>query len=480
MAYDELTLIKEGHGELGRHRVVPEMEDHPIWVELRKLSFPSSSTILIDNTTLKNALFVMREGLGDEGSFRAALLPDLTVVFFALTHFEKILVLDHGAIKQETEEVGAIFSDVIELFSWENYVRGDGALQNILYGTFNSIQAEFQKRTAQHEAWSKSWKALLGAGDLRPLYFSQGVLDQLIDSPSQPLHPDALGLDGNWLTAINGNDEDLWDSRWPLLMRRLTRDERLSAIASYHTFRAIFYHSLAEFLGSTYLPCGMRGIETNFISVEALDSNSDYLSSKLPISFPLLNLVQGAAKAAYSKFPPLVQLPILRVTPSLAKVIDKLKGFKRPNWPLIASELRGESQEYRDHMRQFMIASQEDTFDSRKVLEIAQAVAREGTSGWEAAASAVKISGSLAESYLTNNPTKAIPAIQEVAQKKPWQFLDGWLQRRKLKFLLHARDLAAETVALERECATVWGRGFSAAERSYLSVLQSVSPYHGI
>jgi hypothetical protein len=70
--------------------------DHPGWVKFQN-AVPADATVaLVDNTTLHQALIVMREGLGQAESNYAVLLPDLTTLFFAYAYFDRVVVLDKG------------------------------------------------------------------------------------------------------------------------------------------------------------------------------------------------------------------------------------------------------------------------------------------------------------------------------------------------------------------------------------------------
>ncbi len=61
-----------------------------------------------------------------------------------------------------------------------------------------------------------------------------------------------------------------------------------------------------------------------------------------------------------------------------------------------------------------------------------------------------------------------------------WEYISDYLPRRRLKFLLSSRELAANVLGAEDKCYAVWGRRFSEFERVYLTELQQLNPLYGI
>lgn len=472
----DLQLISQAMGEIGRSYVSLDFEDHPIWSTLSNLSPETSSTAIIDNTLVRHALTLMRDGLGDENSLHAALLPDLSLLFFGLTHFEKLILLDHGLSKEELEEVDEIFPNVIHVFSWRTALDNDNELKNDLYRKFNSIQEEFRERTETHEEWKQAWRHLLGNENIRTVYFHRDKIDELLDSPAHPLHRDVEKLDENWPNILNQDLPERERYRRPSTFQDLPFSDKLSLLASYHTFRSIFYYCLSEHLDYPYLANGMRGVATNFLPVEFLTRDMDHLNPNLH-----LNLEKLAMLPAYKREPPIVQLPVLRVTPSLVNVTRIVRQFSVPNWTAIVQELRADSFEYRKNVRIFLEACSEEAFDYGKVVALAQILAGGNVlSAWDASACVLRVAGTLAGSYVTHNPKAAVEGLREAVKTKPWEFVTNWVQRRKLSFILRARDLAASALSLEQECEKTWKRGFSTKEREYLERLQRASPLYGL
>lgn len=457
-----LKLLENTYGDIGQSYVNLDFKYHPIWGKIKDLPVDTASTAIIDGTTARNTLILMQEGLANSDSFHGAMLPDMAVLFFAITHFEDLVLLDHGLSDVERKTLKNFFKDCLHVPDiWKSTLQTDENLKNDLFLKFNSIQGEFKDRNYLHSEWSDAWGKLLNVKQIKPAYFNDD-LDKLLDSPSHPLHGEAKDLDRNFIEAIKKV------RIWPSKSFQLDIGEQASAFASYHTFRSIFYYCLAEYVGYPYLPCGTRGIATDFLPVEYLKRETDYLNPAHHLKFS-----HNVMQKKLNERPPCVELPILKVQPTLAIVFEKMRQYgAEPNWPNIVSELRDESYNYRKDARDFVRACTEEGFDLQKISDLGRALGKGPDEGYQAALSTAKIAASLGKGYFTANPNSTVNAANEAIKSRPWEFIKNWTLRRRMKFVIRCAQLAANCLSLEKSCNEVWGRGLSKKERLYLERLK--------
>lgn len=463
-----LNCLKESYGELEQETCRMSFDKHPFWTclydEIEKLS----SIAIVDNTMVQNALNLMECGLGDDDTFNAALLPDLAVFLFTITHFDDLLLLDHGLSTTQRDKVDSLLGNMVfRKVLWEEESSKDEMLRDELYKKFNSIQHSFSKRDNLHDEWSAAWAELLNAKSISIQYFVDGSpIEMLIDSPAHPLLTDLSDFSTDFLKAVSK------DSNWipkPLWKPSL-QASKYSIMASYHTFRSIFYHCVSDFLRVPYLACGTRGISVNYLPVQNL-TDSDCLNPNFPYTFEKLAQIGELQKVGMN-----ISLPALKATPTLALALNKAKEYKDPKWSNIIDEIRYESADYRKTVALFMKACREETFDFQTIRNFIDSFDSGTHDILKAAGSFLSLSGKLMGSFITENPTLTVSALRDVIKDRPWDFVSKRMRRFHLRFILRAADLATNTFLVEQECHKIWGRRFSKGEREYLKRLQKLSP----
>jgi hypothetical protein len=236
-----LDLLKGNYAEIGKSFIELDFSSDPIWQDLSSGIMDCSSSAILDNTTLHNALMLMKAGLAEADSFRAALLPDLVVLFFVLSHFDCILLLDHGLPKEDLELLDEWMADfgVMTRFDWHNEIQKHKSLKDDLYLKFNSIQAEFRSNGNLHAEWKNTWATLLNQPGIHPIYFTRDI-DTLLQSPEHPLQAETKELSINWLNVINEGLPEEARKPWRRMNISINSDMQNSTLASYHTYRSIF------------------------------------------------------------------------------------------------------------------------------------------------------------------------------------------------------------------------------------------------
>jgi hypothetical protein len=469
--------------------------DHPGWVKFQN-AVPADATVaLVDNTTLHQALIVMREGLGQAESNYAVLLPDLTTLFFAYAYFDRVVVLDKGLTDEERAVLAGVLPD-LTVIPWTDlaYLRDEEGrqLDEINHLEMVTIQERFFQRHNLHPAWSEAYSTIY-RNKIRPVHFGrESQIDSLLNTPIKmveawtgqvdPITPGTL--------AQGRSERPLW-ARW------LKRDEDVwSSIASYHTYRTMFYYSLANAFEWAYLPCGLRGVATDLLPLEALKGenhvlNPDYTHVTLALARSSAELKKGLEQLH-------VQLPVWQINPTLAALLGELRnyearhGFDKP-WRPLAKEWREASFETRSQFRNWFQALKGDPFDPEPMKRMERAL--EGHPGLKvnlitdsiavavaafgAGLSALSPDNELVRSFHNKTLTDALLGI---AKDTPsyWKSVSGLGLRRKMKFLLRSHDLAGNILDGEEACRAVWGRTFSDVERRYLSDLKKINPVYGI
>jgi hypothetical protein len=248
---NEFSYIPDGETQFGFSPYALNF-DHPGWTKL-KSAVSADWTALIDNTTLQNALTVMQEGLSNESSRNALLLPDLATVFFAYSYFDNVIVLDQGLLKVDAAIIQNIFPE-LTVVRWKDISRvtdprsahSDGELSTLFYNhhlQLTTIMEEFFKWRTLHVKWVETWSKIYGV-QVRPVHFRrESEIDALLNSPAGKL-TEAWTEEKDPLTQAIISFKKFAQPMWT---RRLsTQDDKLSALASYHTFRSIFYFCLAD------------------------------------------------------------------------------------------------------------------------------------------------------------------------------------------------------------------------------------------
>ena len=75
----ELHVLKKNYVELGRPFAFLDFDSHIFWKKLFSHIRESHSTVIVDNTTVRNSLILMKQGLANEKSFHASLIPDFSI-----------------------------------------------------------------------------------------------------------------------------------------------------------------------------------------------------------------------------------------------------------------------------------------------------------------------------------------------------------------------------------------------------------------
>jgi hypothetical protein len=459
--------------DLGRDFAILDFST-PYWQGLRDRihaqTANASSRVLLDNTTVHNAWLLMTEGLGDPTSANALLLQDLSTLFLALTHFDEIVVLQHQPKSPAAAGIASICGAVMTSIDWDSEQMQNEDLSWDLHSKFNEIQNQFFKRSKAIERWSKRWSSLWER-DVKPMHFWKGEIDHLIDSPSHPLHYQAAGFESSRLSP---NGEAFENKDWLRFHYGLAPQEHASSMASYHTYRAVFYTLLADHLDIPYLPCSTRGFVSDFLRSEFLDQPSDHLNPNLALSLQQLAV---AVPDSFARYPPALRLPVLGLQPVLNLVLQRIRSYstpQAPNWQNIVRELRGESADFREALALFLAGLRDHNQTLSQISRFLEDATTKTAPSNQPLGSSMKIAANLAESYLTLNPSKAFLGLAEAVSTNPFEFFDRWTRRRRVRFLLDAAQLAHESESVEDTCEKIWQRRFSRAESRYLNRMQSL------
>lgn len=477
---------------------------HPGWCDLQNAGQDGRSVALLDNTTLRNALTIMDVGLSSDGSNNALLLPDLCTLFFAYAYFDRILVIDQGLLEPEREIVKKIFPD-IAVISWKDISqaknRDNRSLADAHHLQLTGIMEEFFRWRSLHKPWSETWSKLYCAR-VNPVHFRrESDIDALLESPAGKLSQAWMQETDTPTLAITAPDR----YRWPRWADRLqSADRRLSALASYHTYRSIFYFCLADAFSLSYLPCGARGISSDVLPLRALEREK--ANHFLNRSFKNITL-DYARKAVESnadyknqveEFR--LQIPVLRLNPTLAALLTRLlefevrarAGLEHPTWHTIADEWRADSAKTRVQLGKWMQAYQQNVLDPAAAEEIQRLLAPGRGASYHAADSIVSIvvgGAFMSTGYLTSDPhvgelgTKPfVEGFVGLLEKtrNAWDYVIRLPSRKRLKFMLRARELAMTILQGEELIRSVWGRELSDFEREYLQRLQELNPVYGV
>jgi hypothetical protein len=436
----------------------------PVWSTLKsEITSKMSGTIaIVDNTTACNSLRLLEAGLGNKEFSPAAHLPDLHVLFFALTHFDHLLVFDHGSSTEELQRLGTFLPDETMLpLTIPIGASAGPSLSADLEDKFSRIQREFLlKRLDLHKPWSAKWGSLLGGEVAEPIGFTVGnsevteEIEGLLNSPKHPLQ----------------KDRDLFDASFPtgfgqvptIALGRLGSPEReRSVYASYHTYRTMFYHALAGYLGHPYVPCGIRSVMMDVFPL------GDLVDEKTIRDHAFVRQLEQYAPSKRLKF----LLPTLKISPSLAAAFDayaRLSKGEHPKsiWKEVIGELRSQSAGYRQLIGQLLVScDQGDALEIERILHLMKThPGKEVIEDLESASKAVieitagHFLGALKEAVL-------------LLLKSPWEALRNLATHWRLRFILTAKNLAKKSLSLEHQCEKVWGRRFTERERGFLTAL---------
>jgi hypothetical protein len=261
---------------------------------------------------------------------------------------------------------------------------------------------------------------------------------------------------------------------WRRMNISINSDMQNSTLASYHTYRSIFYFCLSEYLNIPYIPCGMRGISTNFLPIQSLQNPSDPLNPNA-----LLTLERLARDRSFRNISPAIQLPVLQITPVFAKVIDILQSFDQPNWKETIRQIRTESAEYRKIFNEFMRACYE-AHHVDEIREFIHILSKDNEGGKEITSAVIKIVGLIEMLTAASiNPLATLKDLADIVQLRPWEYLQRLTRKRNLSFILNAQSLAALSISLENQCQRIWKRPFSTGERAYLTRMTKLQPGFG-
>lgn len=477
---------------------------HPGWYELQANSRNGRSVALLDNTTLRNALTIMDAGLSSDRSNNALLLPDLCTLFFAYAYFDTLVVLDQGLLESERSAVQRIFQE-INVIAWKDISskkdKHNRTLAEAHHLQLTGIMEEFFRWKSLHKRWSESWSKIYSA-KIEPMHFRrESDIDALLESPagklaeawSQESDPPSL--------AITRPDR----YRWPRWADRLKSPERkLSALASYHTYRSIFYFCLADAFGIAYIPCGARGISTDVLPLNVLQrERANHLLNR---SFK--NITLEYARKAFDRDPTSkrqaeefrLQIPIVRLNPTLAALLNRLlqfetrvrAGLEHPTWQTIAYEWREEAAGARAQFDRWIGSQEQNQIGPAVKEEIQSLLASHGTVADRAVESVVSVvvgGGFMATGFLTSDPhigeLGTTPFVDGLAgllrrTQDAWEYAARFPSRKRLKFLLRARELARTVLDGEELLFRVWGRQLTPFEREYLDRLTELNPVYGV
>lgn len=480
---------------------------HPGWLHLQA-SVSGVSTALVDNTTLRNALIVMREGLSDEELKNALLLPDLSTVFFAYGYFDNVVLLDQGLLDGERSAVASIFPE-ITIVRWSDIAgirdANNRALFDVHHLQLTAIMEEFFKWPTMHGSWAGLWSKVYRA-NVRPINFrTDSDIDALLNSPAGKLTEAWTQEKDTETRAI------LAPLRYivPAWSRKLkTPDRILSALASYHTYRSIFYFCLADEFKWSYLPCGVRGIATDALPLDVLpreheqgeagEGRANHILNPLYTQITL-SLARGLVRRDQKYLRQIeqlrVQLPIMRLNPTLVALLSQLAefeenvriGLEHPTWNILAREWRADFAATRLQLQRWTTALEQDPFNSTPLTEMGKSLSVQKLSG-DTAASAVCVAAGTG-ALLSGNPMAQklgekpfVEGLMGLMRSAPqfWECVSTLGFRRRLRFLLRSRELAGNVLGADEICHFVWGRRLSEFERRYLEELQQLSPIYGI
>jgi hypothetical protein len=338
---------------------------HPGWTELRNRVPTSGTTALLDNTTLRQGLILMRDGLGEDASNNATLVPDLTTLFLAYAYFDEVVVIDQGLVEEERSLVRTIFPE-ISVVRWADLAElkdpGGESLLRVHHLQLSTIQNQFLKYRRLHDGWVKGWSAIYKV-PVRPIDFArESRIESLLDTPGEMARAWSQEVDSPTAAVLNPKRY-----RRPVWMRNLgTDEERWSALASYHTYRSIFYYTLCEAFDWNYVPCGIRGVATDTIPLDGLRGENHALNPDY--GNITLRLARKNAGIADDLNHFRLQLPVLRISPTLAALLKELlkferhSGFDHPTWTTLSREWRANSAETRQRLREWIRALEHDPF----------------------------------------------------------------------------------------------------------------------
>jgi hypothetical protein len=486
------TYIPDGRPQLGCRQLRTDFT-HPGWIGLQNRFLGGETTALLDNTTLRQALILMRDGLDNDDSNYAALLPDLTTLFFAYAYFDRIAVLDQGLLKEERDLVSHIFPE-IDVVCWSDIAGVKNAAGDTLAAEYHlqltTIQSEFLNRTRLHKSWAEGWSVIYGTA-VHPVSFREHNIDALLNSPIEMAEAWTQDVAPPTLAVLGAREYGS-----PAWAQSLSSDETWSALASFHTYRSIFYYGLSEEFGWNYVPCGVRGVATNTIPLDALRKENHALNPDF--KYLTLQLARQIPTGADDIEKLRIQAPLLQVSPTLAILLKWLlryvparrHGFDHDMWPSLAREWRAGSTDTRTQLQEWVQTLEQNPFERRAFEELLSRTFKQSDASDETGSSVVSlVIGGIGLSAALMNPANHLFAVQgfvkglsTLLQQAPhfWDLVSLAGPRRNLKFLLRSRELASNALFLEPLCREVWGRSFSKRERAYLRGLQDADPTYGI
>jgi hypothetical protein len=430
---------------------------------------------LIDNTTAVNAISLLDSGLPEPGALLgdwawATLLPDLMTLVFGLTHFDRLLVIsldDREVADQRLRKLIDWCGGAVEVFPGSR-IPADGMIALDLGGKFDRVQHAFFDRADLHERWRRTWSTLMRGEVDDPFPFTirhvnvtkahyrtmqRHMEHTLLRSPKHPLQQESvLGAPRvPPLPSGGGPYRGVAD---------FTDAESRAIYASYHTFRGMFYHALAEYLDAPYLPCAARQVVTHVLPI--------FDETKLEPSRHA-TFLRSIDTLRVDDKPLRVALPALRISPTLAAFLKRAleaKGeaaISPKHWRTALKNIRDDSERYRR-----VIARLLESFVSGDMVHIEKVFSEVGVPAPEL----IEQAGSVIEAatdVIAANYEGAAGKFWKLLAQKPWETMSRLRARWRLSFILDAREVARRALAVEEQARKIWGRGFVEAERRFLA-----------